>query len=826
VPDEAPARRRAKPPSRLRRWLKRLGLGLVFLIGLLLVIVAAAGFWVRSKVKASLPEVEGERRVTGLAAAVTIERDALGIPTIRGASRRDVAYATGFVHAQDRFFQMDLLRRQSAGELAELFGPAVLPADRGVRVHRFRAEAERLLWASRPEIRAVLEGYAEGVNAGLASLGAPPFEYLAIRASPAPWRAEDSFLVLFSMFMQLQDEEGNGEAILTQLHDSVPAPLYAFLTPTGTEWDAPMVGGPVAPPPLPGPEVCNVHAQPVAMPTPQAASAPGIRSLGKEAPLESSAMAGSNGWAVAGSHTASGGALLTNELHLPLIVPNIWYRTSLSWPDGAGGQHTVTGVTLPGAPAMVLGSNGHVAWGVTNSTLDTTDLVPLEVDASRPGTYLTPQGPQRFQRVEETLRVKGGGAETLDIYETIWGPVVGNDWLRRPVALRWVAHEPGAVDFEILGLETAPTLQAAFDIAHRSGVPALNFLAADDGGHVGWTILGRIPRRVGFDGHVAASWADGTRSWAGLLPPEEVPQILDPESGRVWNANNRSVDGEMLDKLGGGFFVFGARARQIRDDLFAVEKATPDDMRKIELDDRAVFLQHWHDLLLKVLTPEAVAADPRRRELRDVVEHWGGHAAVDSAGYRMVRGYRLFLGQAVFRPILSACGKLPESFPYYGGFEQSEGPLWSLVSQQPAHLLDPRYKTWQELFLAAADTLVAYYPPGSLSQRTWGEFNTLRIQHPISQAVPFLGRWLDMPRRPMPGDADMPRVLTINFGPTLRMVVSPGREKEGYFHMPGGQSGNPLSDHYADGLDAWAEGKPTPFLPGAAVATMRLVPGG
>ncbi len=812
-----PAAPPARRPGRARRWLKRLALTLLALIGLVLLAGLIGGLWARGRVKASLPELEGERRVSGVTAPVTIARDALGIPTIQGASRRDVAFGTGFAHAQDRFFQMDLMRRQSAGELAEVFGPAVLPMDRASRALRLRALADRVWASSPPETREVLEAYAAGANAGLADLGAKPFEYLMMRADPQPWRPQDTFLVLFAMFSQLQEEEGFHESAASQLQDSTSAPLFEFLNPQGTEWDTPMEGEPIPAPPVPGAEVCDLRKTP-----PQAAlSAPSFRPVQEPPPVR-----GSNGWAVAGSHTADGGALLANDLHLGISVPNIWYRASLAWSDAAG-PHRVTGVTLPGAPATVLGSNGKVAWGVTASVIDAADLIPLDVDPARPDVYRTPQGSRRFERHRETIRAKGGEEQLVDVDWTVWGPVTGEDSQGRRRALRWVLYEPDAANFKVLGLETAQTLEQAIDVAHQAGVPVLNLFAADAGGRVAWTYMGRIPQRVsGFDGQTSGSWADGSRNWTGLLPPEQVPQIVDPASGRLWNGNNRSVGGEALERIGGGPFVFGARARQIRESLFALDKATPKDMLGVQLDDRALCLGRWRELLLSVLTPEAVKADPRRAEMREAVENWGGRAAVDSAGYRMVRSFRTFTARNLFGSVLGGCSKTPEDFQYLFSAYQPEGPLWRLVSERPAHLLDPRYKTWDQQLLAVVDEMIGTLPPGPLRDRTWGERNTMQFRHPVSMAVPFLGRWLDMPHQRLPGDDDMPRVQHPDFGATLRMVVSPGREEQGFFHMPGGQSGHPLSPHYGDGFAAWAEGQPTPFLPGPPIHTLRLVPGG
>src|SRR5262245_10400028 len=257
----------AEPPApagvagpRPRRGLGRLiGRVLLGLLAAVIVIAAAAGLWLWTSLRGSLPLLEGELPLAGLSAPVRIERDALGVPLIRGSGRLDVARATGFVHAQERFFQMDLLRRSAAGELAEIIGPAALERDRQVRVHRFRSVAARVAAAAPPDSRALAEAYAEGVNAGLAALRRPPFEYLALRARPVPWRPEDSALVLLAMFLQLHDDEGLRERTLGVMHETLPPPLFDFLAPRGTEWDAPLVGGPLDVAPLPGPQVVDLR---------------------------------------------------------------------------------------------------------------------------------------------------------------------------------------------------------------------------------------------------------------------------------------------------------------------------------------------------------------------------------------------------------------------------------------------------------------------------------------------------------------------------------------------------------------------------------------
>jgi penicillin amidase len=533
--------------------------------------------------------------------------------------------------------------------------------------------------------------------------------------------------------------------------------------------------------------------------------------------------------AIAGRHAAAGGAaLLADELHLDIPVPNLWYRTSLVWPlDGR--EHQVTGVTLPGAPAFVVGSNGRVAWGFSNSLVDTSDVVVLDPDPRDPGSYLTPAGPRRLETSQETVRVKGGPERRVTIEQTIWGPVVGRDDRGRRLVLRWVVQEEGAVGFEALHLETARSVAEAFAIAHRSGFPALNLVAADAEGHVGWTILGRLPRRAGLDGRLPASWADGTRRWEGLLPPGETPQVIDPPAGRIWSANQRMIDGPGLDLLGRSGYLFASRARQIRDDLAALPpRATERDLLRVQLDDRALLLSRWQKLLLHVLTPAAVAAAPRRAELRDLVERWGARAAVSSAGYRLVRTFRVALARRIFDPITAPVRQVEPDFDYVRAFDQFEGPLWQLVTLRPPHLLDPRYRSWDELFLAAADEVIQTLTENGrpLAAHTWGERNTTAIRHPLSRALPGSGRWLDMPAQQLSGDQDMPLVQQPTHGATLRMVVAPGHETQGIFEMPCGQSGHPLSPHYRDSHAAWAAREPAPFLPGPPVDTLVLRPAG
>lgn len=808
---------------------------LLVLFGLLLIALVGGAWWAHRQIAGSLPQLDGEIQVAGIGAPVVVERDSLGIPTIQAKNRIDLAYATGFVHAQDRFFQMDLLRRNSAGELAELIGEPLISQDESVRIHRFRNVARQRLAMESEDSLELLNAYAKGVNAGLKSLSKVPFEYLALGAEPVEWKPEDSILVIFSMFLDLQNDQLDFEVGRGVLHDLLPQEMFDFLMARGSNWDAPIHGEAMEVPAVPGAE----HFNAANFPLTTTAFRP------KSHTFEDHIYSfGSNNWAVSGKHTSDGRALVADDMHLAIQVPHIWYRASYSWPDEAGQEQRVTGVTLPGTPAMVVGSNGHIAWAFTNTEGDWCDVVIVEVDPNDPASYLTPDGPRKFENHEELIKVKGQPDKPLNIASTIWGPIVRKDHQGRPLALRWVAHDPDGVNMGLQQMESVKTLENALQQANLSGAPHQNFVVADSGGRIAWTVLGRIPRRIGHDGWLPRSWADGTSRWDGYLQPEEYPRVVDPEVGRLWTANARVVSDEYYKIIGDSGYDVGARQQQIRDSLLELEQATEADMLKIQLDDRALFLTRWQELLVAVLERATANGQPadgnaagaksktgesisnQRELLLNHVRNWGARAAVDSVGYRAVWRYRLFVMDQLCELISRPCQKVVPGFSIRS-FRRLEGPLWRIISERPQHFLDPSFDSWDACLLASADKVIedATQEGATIGDYKWGSLNTTRIQHPLSLAVPALSRWLDMPARPLPGGlADMPRIQAPAAGASQRMAVSPGREQDGYMHMPCGQSGHPLSPHYADSHAAWADGKPSPFLPGTAIHTLTLQP--
>ncbi len=764
--------------------------------------------------RGSLPGLDGEVTVEGLDGRAAIVRDAQGVVTVTAATVADLALATGYAHGQDRFFQMDLTRRRAAGELSELFGPVAVDADRRLRLHRFRARAEALVAAAAPAERDYLQAYADGVNAALAALAAPPFEYLLLRAQPTPWRPADSLLVIYSMFMELNDERGERDALIGVLDERLPPELVAFLTPPGTPWDAPVDGRPRPAPPIPPPSVLDLRT---GVPVSVAAAATAVEH----------ALAGSNNWAVGGA-AAPRGAIVANDMHLPLGVPNVFYRQRLEL-AGPGG-FAATGVALPGTPTIVAGSNGHVAWGFTNSYGDWTDLILLETDADDPARYLTPAGSEAFRVFPETIAVKGAEPVAIEVRETIWGPVIEAEEDGSLRAVRWIAHELDRILITPRMIDRAESIEAAMAVAHAVGTPPQNVVLADREGRVAWTLMGRIPQPPAYDRSRPVSWREAGDGWQGWLDPADYPRIVDPPGGRIWTANARVVDGSALALLGDGGYALGARAGQIRDGLFARDTLDEADMLAIQLDDRALFFERWRALALTSLDGVDPAREPGRAEFARLLRDWAGRAVSTDAGFRLVYEFRRRLSAELYLALTAPLREAGEGGGYdeasrYGVNRQFEASAWALLETRPAHLLNPLYDSWDAQILAVIDGIVEDLGgPTALAGRTWGEPNTARIRHPLSAAIPLLGRWLDMPAVPLDGAVHMPRVQQASFGASERFAVSPGREEAGYFHMPAGQSGHPLSPFYDAGHEAWVEGVPTPFLPGPEAHRLVLTP--
>jgi len=782
-------------------WLKR---GIALLMALFALVLLAG--W--ALLRGSVALLDGEKPLAGLSAPATIQRDALGVVTIDAANQADAMRALGYVHAQERFFEMDLMRRSAAGELAELFGPIALDTDRQHRVHRMRERVQRDLPAIADGEMDVLDAYVDGVNAGLANLKVHPWPYLLLRNKPQRWQRADTPLVGFAMYFDLQDSANKRELALMRLQQSLPPAAFALLARDGSAWDAPLTGTARGDAALPDAATLDLRRLPVPLqPRALAGLLPQVHEVG------------SNNFAVSGALTRDGRAIVADDMHLGLRVPNIWFRARLRYPDARapGGRVDVSGFTLPGLPLVVVGSNTHVAWGFTNSYADVADwarVIPCGKDAD---PVCTPVSHHR-----EHIAVAGGAPVAFDVEETAWGPVMAHDRHGDAFALRWTAHLPGALNLGLSRLALVRDVPDALARMEAAALPAQNLAIADADGRIAWHVAGSLPQREPGCQDTARTAQPAPRCKPWSLA-DSGPTLTPLPGDRLWTANNRTVDGVALQRLGDGGYTLGARARQIRDDLFAKSRWSEHDLLAVQLDDRAIFLQRWWTLLRE---QAGRGRTPALRELASAARIWQGRASADSTSYRLVRAWR----NAVNARLLDGL-TAPAQAALGGDFvmpdvPQFEGVAWPLVTQQPMHLLPRRFATWSALFEdAAKEVRDDLRTRGPLAQRTWGERNTAGICHPLAMALPgFAKRLLCMPFEPLDGDTNMPRVAARDFGASERMVVSPGHEADGFIHMPGGQSGNPLSPYWGAGHEDWVHGRPTPFLPGKAEHTFRLVP--
>jgi len=398
----------------------------------LLVVVAFAGYLT---LRGSLPQLDGRMHVEHIRASVLIERDAAGIPVITAHDRIDLAFATGFVVA--------------------------LPLDRRNRLHRFRNRARATAVGLRSFDSELITAYAAGVNAGLESLSTWPFEYWLLRSSPQRWEPEDSLLIAYNMYLELNDDRANRDARRGLAHQVLSQPLL-------------MEGRPrpaMQPPPATQLKAVAVGASP---------------SGSKFTETSDNFIVGSNNWAVAGALTDSGHAIVANDMHLGITTPNVFYRARLV--VNGDTPRDLNGVTLPGTPLLVAGSNGHVAWGNTNSYGDWTDAVIVRL-GDAPETYVTPGGPRKFTTYRETINVKGGESEEMLVRETIWGPVLESDTDSNTLlAISWLAHKSEAVNLRGLDVELAASAEEALKIANESGMPPQNFVVGDAAGNIGRSI--------------------------------------------------------------------------------------------------------------------------------------------------------------------------------------------------------------------------------------------------------------------------------------------------------------------------------------------------
>lgn len=573
---------------RLRKILKYLFLSLLVIA----LLVAAIGTWL---VRRAWPTTEGTLAAPGLTAPVEVIRDRWGVPSLYAANEHDLFFAQGYVHAQDRLWQMEFNRRLGAGELASMLGPSLVPADKSLRALRIRAAAEADWQAADPATRKILEAYADGVNAFLKAQGnALPVEMTALGVKPAPWKPVDSLAWSKMLAFSLGQN---------QTQELMRAKLMAKIGAEGVGQIMPPYPGQERQPMIVSPEAGGYGAAPTS-----ALNTARKEALEKVGPLLSALFSetivgvGSNNWVVHGSRTATGKPMLANDTHLELNMPSVWYENGLH-----GGRFQVAGFSLPGVPMVLIGQNQRIAWGISAMCGDSEDF--FEVGPNEPR-----------QTIHESILVKGGKSVSFDIAVTPHGPILNEGFDLKgmpPLALRWAALDPNRTLDALAGMNLAGDWPAFRKALSNWGAPTLNFVYADVDGNIGYQAAGLIPiRAAGLQGLVPVPVGGPERDWRGYIPFESMPTLLNPAAGFIVTANNKVV-GESYPYLISYDYADPYRAERISERLAALPKATREDMERLQGDVYSGLADTLRPFLLAVK-----AENPRQQKALDLVRDW------------------------------------------------------------------------------------------------------------------------------------------------------------------------------------------------------------
>lgn len=768
----------------------------------------------------SLPSIQfpsGPRNAPGLSAVVSINLDHYGVPHIEARTREDAFAALGYMTGRDRLFQIDIMRRKTAGRLAEILGEPLVEDDRLNRTFGFSRLAEQILARLPESQRTVLAAYAAGVNQAMDDLLTLPFEFWALNYKPERWSPKDSILVALNLStLSYAVEE---ERMASVMREALPAAVVSFLTP-----DSDCYNEKLAPS---GANFCADTSRPpdelralLRQSTKRATNSGAIR--------ETSAARGSNAWVIGGGKTRDGRAIVANDMHLTLGLPNIWYQADLRY-----GPHRMEGLFLPGLPMMIAGSNGHIAWGLTSVDGDFSDLVRLRKDPGANHRYATPKGVQAFSSRSESIAVRGKESVSVDVRDTIWGPVLPQPLLGEEVAVAWSMLDASATNLNLLQLDEARTVREALPILQSAGTPPLNGLVADDRGSIGWTLMGKIPARRGLRGIYSEHWDVSEVGWDGFLSPSALPTIVDPPEGYIVSTNQRMLPTSVFSTRLSQDYPGGFRAWRVDDALRGSSKLGVDEMVALQLDTKTDFYRFYRDIALRALNGSASQGQPEAARLLAALESWDDRAEPPSKGLALITEFRRTLLQEILSPIFEDCRRVDPDFTY--SWSNADVPLQAIIrSGDPSFLPKSENSSdWTDFLQAAlaesAKRLEAKHGR-PISEISWGDVNQVAIAHPFSKVAPFLSALLDLPRSPVAGCPQCVRLYDVadgeGVGANARTVIVPGEEQESLIQFAGGQSGQFGSAHYADRQKDWVAGNATPLRSQEVVSTILLTPAG
>jgi penicillin amidase len=826
---------RKAPRHRKRRWPWILLWSACGLLTLALLAVCVGVLWLRSAVKAALPALDGDEHVAGLSAPVEVRRDGHGVPHIVAASQDDLFVAQGYVTAQDRLWQMDAYRRNANGELAEIMGSSLLKHDETQRVLQFRNTARRVYSNLPAADRARVDDYARGVNLFIAEserTNTLPVEFRLLGFRPQPWSGVDSISVGM-MMVQMLDTHWPTKLGREQIAARLNNPhLEADLYPVGSWRDRPPTGilldlsQPHAEPPPPkdsddedSDEPSETMSAPQAVPAPAAESAPvDPRALLAQMGLPScdGCHPGSNNWVVSGRHTASGKPLLSNDMHLGLMVPNIWYMADLSSP----GFHAA-GVTLPGMPFVIAGHNEHVAWGFTALMGDVQDLYIEKLDGKGNYQDLDTQW-KPLAEDHEVIKVRGGKDVLLDVQSTAHGPLLNPILSRetRSIALKWTLYDTTLNTIPLYEIDTAANWTDFSSALKTWSWPTQNVVYADDRGHIAYHAAGMIPLRLA--GLVDKPIQDGTHEWQSYIPFDDMPSALDPPSGFLATANAR-VTSEQSKYLLTDEWIDPYRIERIYKLLDGRNGLTPKDMLAVQTDVYSEMDQEFGQRLAYAID-HTDGVDARLRQAADLMRSWDGRLTTDSAAASVVTQARIALLPLILEP------KLGEDADSYR-WEESNFAEEEIVMHAKPDWLPPGYKDWDALLTAAVRKgMDNGKAPPDISKWNYGSWHVVDLEHPLAAYLPLVGKIAGTGPQPQSGDTLTVKQVGRDFGPSQRFTMDWSNVDAATENIVLGESGDPYSPYFRDQWNDWYGGTTfaLPFTPAAVAAqtrhTLRLLP--
>jgi len=822
------------PPKSRRTFPSSISRILLWLLLAVVVLPAGVVGYAYYVAHSALPQLDGRLQISGLSAPVTVTRDGHGVPAIEAASFTDLFFAQGFVTAQDRLWQMDVMRRYGSGELSEIFGEDTLKVDREQRILGLRAAAKKAIQMASPRDRSFLEAYTRGVNAYIGTRGGRlPIEFRMLRYAPKPWSMEDSVVIAYVLVKDLNYhyffDALSREKILAKLGPELTADLYVNRSwhdrpPTVMREDLTEpdnTGGSDDEDDDDSPDN-SVTQRRVPLIAPVAA------------PVEDLPVNGSNDWVVSGAHTVTGKPLLSNDMHLNHQMPNLWYEVHLH-----SGTFDVAGVTLPGMLYVIVGHNQRIAWGFTNVGPTVTDVYIENFNAQ--GAYQTPTGWVQPEHRAEVIHVKGKPDVNVDVKLTRHGPVITElvAGETRPLALRWTLYD--GLHIPLFDVDSAQNWEEFRRAFSQLDAPGQNVVYADIDGNIGYQATGKVPIRAAGDGSLPVSGADNAHEWTSYIPFEKLPSVYNPPSGIIATANGRITPDGYPNSISMEWEAPWRTAR-IYHVLESGRQFSAADMLALQTDIQSEATLFAAERLVYAVD-HAAKPSARAKQAADLMRSWDGRMLATSAAPTIAENaigeLRRLLLEAKLGAAPSESRKDADSelfketqknavnWTTYSWLQRS---VWmeNILLHRPKRWLPEQYPNYDELLTAAVEGAVNHpQAPKDLASWRWGAFNAVEIQHPILGKIPVIRRWSGPGVREQSGSGYTVKAVTLHHGPSERFTANLADLDQSTLNTVTGQGGNFLSPYYMDQWKAWYDGTtfPLPFSAKAvdAAKAHRLV---